>query len=114
MKFEIKRNANMLVVCSTSYENPLHELVTIAQELALLNYCGDVIFDLLCVNGISKNRFISIKFDPIKGFDRQSKKAFKSHSLEHEQNDFYAAKQNYLYNSVLAKETVDAFLHASS
>ncbi|EOY6909926.1 MULTISPECIES: type II toxin-antitoxin system RnlB family antitoxin [Proteus] len=114
MTFEIKQNANMLVVCSTSYENPLHELTTIAQELVLLNFCGDVIFDLLCVNGISRNRFISIKFDPLKGFDRKSKKAFKSHSLENEQNHFYSTKRNYLYNSVLAKETVDAFLHAST
>lgn len=113
MNFEIKQINNQVVVCSTSYENPLYELTKIAQELFLLHYSGEVIFDLLCVNGVSKNRFISIIFDAKNGFERQSKKVFKSYFLENIQNKFYAQKADYLYNSVLAKETVDSFLQAS-
>lgn len=52
-----------LVVCATSYINPLSSVLDIQEELIKSNFEGYVLVDRLLSNGFAKNRYIKIYFD---------------------------------------------------
>jgi hypothetical protein len=92
-----------VIISSTSYHSPLQELLELASELKIEQYSGDVLFDLLCVNGNNSNRFISIFFNG-NSFDNKSAKSIEtpSNSIIVEQKIFYEEHQSYIFNSVLS------------
>lgn len=58
------QSGTIAIVTAISYESPLSSLSEIEQELASLlgyNANGEVLFDLVCSNGIEWNRFISLQ-----------------------------------------------------
>ena len=58
------QSGTIAIVTAISYESPLSSLPEIEQELASLlgdNSNGEVLFDLVCSNGIEWNRFISFQ-----------------------------------------------------
>lgn len=57
------RNTSEYIVLSTSYISPLDELFDLEQELKMLNFKGEIIFDLLLCNGLNENRFLKGFFD---------------------------------------------------
>lgn len=63
--FMIKKinNTSEYIVLSTSYISPLDELFDLEQELKILNFKGEIIFDLLLCNGLNENRFLKGSFD---------------------------------------------------
>ncbi|WP_235169305.1 type II toxin-antitoxin system RnlB family antitoxin [Photobacterium iliopiscarium] len=97
------------MVSSINYESPLHDLPNLAEQIKSTHFHGEVVFDLLCVNGMSRNRFISMFFNS--SFDRATKKALMSHELENAQSEFYRHNPNYLHSSVLHEEEISAFLN---
>lgn len=56
-------NKSEYIILSTSYISPLDELYDLEQELKMLNFKGEIIFDLLLCNGLNENRFLKGFFD---------------------------------------------------
>ncbi|OZS42488.1 type II toxin-antitoxin system RnlB family antitoxin [Photobacterium sanguinicancri] len=112
MKYHLRRLEDKLLVSSVSYESPLHELSSLTCELLSFDFHGEVIFDLFCVNGLSKNRFVSIFFD--KEFNRKTKKPIKSKHLEDVQSDFYRRNESYVLASVMTPSMQNRFLSTSA
>ena len=95
-----------VMVSSVCYISPLQELDEIALELKSKNYYGEVVFDLLCVNGNQvSNRFVSINFDG-EYFDSQKAKTLTSpdKKLIKLQDYFYQHHQDFLASSTLSAE----------
>lgn len=92
-----------VIVSSVCYISPLQELFELANELKKKQYFGEVLFDLLCVNGNNSNRFISIVFNG-EIFDRSSAKllANPDKSLLNLQDSFYKEHQSFISSSVLS------------
>lgn len=59
------------IIFSTDHISPTEELSQIEEELRENKYVGNIIFDLLLINGNADNRFIEAFFDGI-AFDRKS------------------------------------------
>lgn len=104
MNYHLRSMGDKFVVSSTSFASPLQELLEIAAELKIKQYSGEVLFDLLCVNGISDNRFVTILFDGVR-FDRRTVKRFEKSALSFvkSQDDFYKLHPAYIANSVLSE-----------
>ncbi|EOX4467705.1 type II toxin-antitoxin system RnlB family antitoxin [Vibrio alginolyticus] len=110
MNYHLRTLGNKLVVSSVCYESPLHNLPELAKTIKSINFHGEVVFDLLCVNGLSRNRFVSMLFDS--SFDRSSKRPLSSNELEVAQSKFYKSHPDFLYSSVLPKEQISCFLNS--
>ncbi|ELR8674036.1 type II toxin-antitoxin system RnlB family antitoxin [Vibrio vulnificus] len=108
MNYHLRTLGNRLVVSSVSYESPLHELPQLSKDIESINFHGEVVFDLLCVNGISRNRFVSMFFDS--SFDRRSKKPLTSDEIVTAQSEFYKKHPDFLYSSVLHEEQISNIL----
>lgn len=101
-----------VIVSSVGYISPLQELYDLAGELRSKSYSGDVLFDLLCVNGnTSSNRFVSMKFDG-KHFERQESITLEQpdNNLLEIQNKFYQQHQSYILSSVLSSDKQRLFI----
>lgn len=94
-----------VIVSSVCYMSPLQELMDLANELREKQYRGEVLFDLLCVNGNNPNRFFSIIFDGT-DFDRSSAQPIvnPSKALLLLQDRFYREHQTYINSSVLSSK----------
>lgn len=94
-----------LVVSSVNYISPIRELALLAQELKIKHYSGEVVFDLLCVNGNNPNRFVSIQFDGDL-FDRSTARPISNPGKElvRLQTSFYKKHSTFIANSVLPQE----------
>ncbi|CAG20221.1 type II toxin-antitoxin system RnlB family antitoxin [Photobacterium profundum] len=110
MNYHLRSLGNKLVVSSVCYESPLRNLPELAKQIQSFDFHGEVVFDLLCVNGMSRNRFVSMFFDS--SFNRSSKKPLTSDELECAQSDFYRKNPDYLYSSVLHEEQISSFLNS--
>jgi len=100
------------VVTATVEFNPLRQLRQLGKELESLGFEGSVLFDLLSVNGLSTNRFVSVEFDG-HIFDRKS---FSVESgvdpfLRNEQNSLIKENPGFLKDSVLSPAELNEFLH---
>jgi hypothetical protein len=100
------------VVSSTSYVSPLQELLDLSRQLKIENYRGEVIFDLLCVNGNNPNRFISIFFNG-DAFDKSSVKLIEhpGKKIIEIQTKFYKEHPQYISNSILSSRDRVFFAH---
>lgn len=101
-----------MVVIATSYNNPLTCLNSIAELLHDKEFSGNVLFDLLCSNGLESNRFMSAVFDG----DKFSKSTFKVESLDtfpsevvENQNAYFSNHKWLLENSILSNHQVLKF-----
>lgn len=97
--------SKILVVSSINYISPIRELALLTQELKIKHYSGEVVFDLLCVNGNNPNRFISIQFDGDL-FDRSSTSPISKPETElvKSQTSFYKKHSKFIANSVLPQD----------
>lgn len=110
MNYHLRLLGNKLVVSSVCYESPLRDLPELTKQIRLFDFQGEVVFDLLCVNGMSRNRFVSMFFDS--SFNRSSKKPLSSDELESVQSDFYREHPDFLYSSVMQKKQIESFLNS--
>lgn len=100
------------VVTATAEFHPLRHIRQIATELKKLNFNGQVLFDLLAVNGFSPNRFASMKFDS-SGFDRSTfaVESEVSNGIQQEQDAIAKCDQTFLLGSVLSSSELERFTH---
>ena len=103
------------IVTALSYESSLDDLQYIEQVLRELfgsDRHASVIWDLLCTNGLSWNRFLSASFDG-RQFDLSSFKALPESEVDekiiHDQKVFFR-ESGALENSVLSKEQIRRIL----
>lgn len=100
------------VVTATSDFHPLRQLKKLTAELELLNFEGVVLFDLLAVNGLSDNRFASMKFK--RGcFERASfvVELDVNSAIRTEQDFFAREDEEFLLGSVLSSDERYRFMH---
>ncbi|CAB1220853.1 type II toxin-antitoxin system RnlB family antitoxin [Acinetobacter bouvetii] len=104
-------NDEKLVIITAILDfNPIKKLKLISAELEERKFQGTVTFDLLVLNGIEDNRFISMYFDG-KKFDK-STICIQSHiktNLEIEQNSFFKNNIDLLAHSVLSSKEISYF-----
>ncbi|WP_331353042.1 type II toxin-antitoxin system RnlB family antitoxin [Cellvibrio sp. UBA7671] len=103
---------NIAVVTANAEMNPLRHLSQLSKELESLRFKGSVLLDLLSVNGLTDNRFVSVEFDG-HTFDRKS---FSVESvvdplLREEQNFLMKQDPSFLKDSVLTPAELSDFLH---
>jgi hypothetical protein len=100
---------SVLVTAFADY-NPLQQLNPLSSELADMQFCGRVMFDLLCINGNADNRFVTIFFDGSK-FDRNSFSIlFEIDSfLKNEQDILFCNNPDLLQGTVLSSSELMQF-----
>ena len=100
------------VVTATADFHPLRQLKQLAKELGSLGFEGEVLFDLLAVNGLTPNRFASMKFGS-HGFERTSfaVESEVSSSIQSEQDLLAKSDKTFLLGSVLSSSELEKFIH---
>ncbi|NOQ35488.1 MAG: hypothetical protein GQ569_06280 [Methylococcaceae bacterium] len=100
-----------VIVSSVCYLSPLQELLELAKELKKERYLGEVLFDLLCVNGNNPNRFVSMLFNG-EEFERGSVKSLVKPSklLLDTQDSFYKKHLSFITSSVLSTKQQNNYL----
>lgn len=109
---KIRIIGKIAVVTASAEFHPLRQLSQLANELKAVGFKGHVLFDLLSVNGLSSNRFVSVEFNG-NAFDRSSLSVESSidPSLQEEQNTLIKKNPNFLKDSVLSQFEINEFLH---
>jgi len=115
MKFMIKRIrvvGNIAIVTASAEFHPLRKLKQLAKELEVIGFEGNVLFDLLAVNGLADNRFASIKFTG-ESFDKTSFsiESEVNQSIRSEQDLLAKNDETFLLGSVLSSSEVEKFSH---
>lgn len=89
-------------IFSTSYQNPIEDIVSIEEELSAL-VKGKVIFDLLLSNGLAANRFIEAEFDGSK-FNYETFKPLDcvDECIVKKFTEFYSKNESLLKNGILS------------
>jgi hypothetical protein len=103
---------DVAVVTATAEFHPLRQLKRLTLELEVLNFEGMVLFDLLAVNGLSDNRFASMKFR--RGDFERSSFAVESDvnsNIRSEQDFFAREDEEFLLGSVLSSDERYRFIH---
>jgi hypothetical protein len=92
--------------------HPLRKLSELAIELKALGFEGEVLFDLLAVNGLADNRFSSMKFLG-NNFDHSSfaRESDVNPDIESEQNAIAKQDTTFLLGSVLSSSEIEKFTH---
>ncbi|MBX9893943.1 MAG: type II toxin-antitoxin system RnlB family antitoxin [Nitrosomonas sp.] len=100
------------VVTATADFHPLRQLKQLTTELVSLDFEGLVLFDLLAVNGLTPNRFVSMKFSK-SGFERASfaVESEVSSSIQNEQDLIAKSDQTFLLGSILSSSELQKFKH---
>jgi hypothetical protein len=100
------------VVTATADFHPLRQIKQLNIELVRFGFEGMVLFDLLAVNGLTANRFASMKFGE-NGFDRTSfaVESDVSLSIQNEQNSIAKSDATFLLGSVLSSGELKNFAH---
>jgi len=100
------------VVTATADFHPLRQIKQLTTELVLLGFEGFVLFDLLAVNGLTPNRFVSMKFSK-REFDRTSfaVESEVNSSIKNEQDLIAKCDQTFLPGSVLSSIESQKFKH---
>lgn len=109
---KIRIVGEVAVVTATADFHPLRQLKQLAIELGSLGFEGVVLFDLLAVNGLTPNRFASMKFGR-NGFERASfsVESEVSSSIKSEQDLLAKSDQTFLLGSVLSSGELEQFIH---
>lgn len=75
------------------------------------DYEGEIVFDMLCCNGLASNRFlVANRKNKVIYFTHYKTEA--RHSIEASQREFYLTNRVYLNNSVLNGEDINKYLHS--
>lgn len=100
------------VVTATADFHPLRQLKQLAKELGSLGFEGGVLFDLLAVNGLTPNRFASMRFGK-NGFERTSFaiESDVNSSIKNEQDLLVKSDETFLLGSVLSSCELRQFMH---
>jgi len=100
------------VITATADFHPLRQTKQLTTELVCLHFEGLVLFDLLAVNGLTPNRFASMKFGK-SGFDRNSFaiESDVSLSIQDEQDLIAKIDPTFLLGSVLSSSELKKFAH---
>lgn len=100
------------VVTATADFHPLRQTKHLTTELVRLGFEGMVLFDLLAVNGLTSNRFASMKFGK-NGFDRTSfaVESDVSLSIQDEQDSIAKSDPTFLLGSVLSSDELKKLAH---
>lgn len=109
---KIRIIGEIAVITATADFHPLRQLKQLTLELDNLQFEGIVLFDLLAVNGLAENRFVSMKFSE-RNFDRSSF-ALESEvnpSIKVEQDAIAKQDLTFLLGSVLSSDEVEKFTH---
>ncbi len=98
------------VVTATAGFHPLRRLKSLAAELKGAGFVGCVLFDLLSVNGLADNRFISATFTG-HDFDRASfaLSAEIDDRIKKEQDLIARHDRDFLLGSVLCSSEIEHF-----
>jgi len=109
---KIRIVGEVAVVTATADFHPLRQLKQLADELGSLSFEGVVLFDLLAVNGLAENRFISMKFGRNK-FERSTFaiESEVSSKIQTEQDALAKNDDSFLLGSVLSVSELERFLH---
>ena len=109
---KIRVIGRIAVVTATAEFHPLRQLKQITAELDQLRFEGEVLFDLLAVNGLAENRFASMKFVEHK-FDRSTFKVESNvtPTIRDEQDSIAKQDQTFLLGSVLSFSEIEKFTH---
>lgn len=109
---KIRMVGAIAVVTATADFHPLRQLKQLAAELECLHFEGEVLFDLLAVNGLADNRFASMKFYG-NNFDRTSfaLESDVNPSIQGEQNTIAKQDNAFLLGSVLSSSEIETFTH---
>lgn len=100
------------VVTATADFHPLRQLKQLTKELVSLGFEGLVLFDLLAVNGLAPNRFVSMKFSK-NGFERSSfaVESKVNSNIQKEQDLIAKSDQTFLLGSILSSSELQKFKH---
>ena len=109
---KIRVVGGVAVVMATIDFNPLREMKELANKLETLGFKGEVLFDLLALNGLAENRFVSITFDGHR-FNRATLAVESSVSpeLKSEQDTIAKSDIEFLRSTVLSRDEVEEFMH---
>ncbi|HDQ4328768.1 TPA: type II toxin-antitoxin system RnlB family antitoxin [Pseudomonas aeruginosa] len=109
---KIRIVGEIAVVTATADFHPLRQLKQLSSELESLHFEGAVLFDLLAVNGLTDNRFASMKFHRNE-FDRSSfaLESDVNPGIKSEQDDFAKHDHTFLLGSVLSSSEIEKFTH---
>lgn len=99
------------VITATLDFHPLHNLKYITSELNAIQFEGKVIFDLLAVNGLTYNRFVSMQFVD-QSFDRSSFTVDIQVELniKNEQDAIIKQDVNFLSSTILTTSEIQQFI----
>lgn len=102
----------MAVVTASADFHPLRQINQLTKELSDLHFEGIVLFDLLAVNGLTPNRFASMKFHR----DQFERASFEietevSSSIQSEQDLLVKSDLTFLHGSVLSSSELAKFKH---
>ncbi|MFC3169178.1 type II toxin-antitoxin system RnlB family antitoxin [Paracoccus fontiphilus] len=99
------------VVTATADFHPLREIKILTSKLASLGFEGIVLFDLLSVNGLTSNRFASMRFKK-NAFDRSSfsVETNVSSAIQEGQDLMTRSDQAFLLGSVLSSSELKRFM----
>lgn len=109
---KIRMIGEVAVVTATADFHPLRQLKQLTYELESANFAGIVLFDLLAVNGLAENRFVSMKFTG-QNFDKTSF-AIESdinQNIKSEQDSIAKQDHTFLLGSVLSSLEIEKFTH---
>lgn len=103
----IRFESNVCVVSSINYERiDFNEI-----NLVLGKYEGEVVFDLLCCNGMENNRFLIVnRKNGVLDF-KNMKCQGGYHVVDKIQREFYLKNPSYIINSVLSNNSQIEYLH---
>ncbi|MGP9808633.1 type II toxin-antitoxin system RnlB family antitoxin [Halomonas sp. AOP12-C2-37] len=109
---KIRVVGGIAVVTATAEFHPLRQLKQLANELEAIGFKGNVLFDLLAVNGLAENRFASIDFTGHE-FDKASfaVESDVNQNIKSEQNSFAKTDKTFLLGSVLSSNEIEKFTH---
>lgn len=100
----------MAIVTATADFHPLRQIHQLSTDIKAHNFEGIVLFDLLAVNGLAPNRFVSMRFNAT-GFDRSSFEVTSKINavILKEQNQNAKNDPVFLTKSVLSSSEVRQF-----
>lgn len=102
VKIVDKKNKVIVLALNNNRFNDI--CLEVQKKLAKKSFYGEVIFDLLISNGLSHNRFVSLKFDNDKFIYSTVKelKQVDDDVLDYT-NNFYKKHKEYIHNSILPR-----------
>lgn len=107
---KLRFSEGIAVVTATADFHPLRQIAQLTTDIKAHGFEGVVLFDLLAVNGLAPNRFVSMRFNST-GFDRSSfeiASEVESNILK-EQNQNAKNDPFFLATSVLSSSEVRQF-----